>query len=210
MPAIRGGMRNNRCAVTGQSKVFYIDQTEAGGREHGKQGKEHLQGCFGIVRSRESGHDVRYDIPAGNSTAIFQLAVTAERFVRLFTVPAFWEEGVSGITISRGQPEAVHEIIIGAKRRKFFRAGTANKDGKGNGIRKDVPYPCREAGLSRCLVKKQDEEDKGAQDLRLVFCRTSPGRIKGQDIFQNGIQIKIEKFLAFFIIETKGIFGIVA
>ena len=172
MPAIRGGMQNNSRAVTGQSKVFRIDQTEAGRREHGKQGKDHLQGGFGIVRSRESGHDVRYDIPAGNSIVIFQLAVTAECFVWLFTVPAFWEEGVSGITIAQSQPEAVHEIIIGAKWRKFFCAGTANKDGKGNGTRKDVLYPSREAGLSRCLVKKQDEKNKGAQGA-------APGFLQG-------------------------------
>lgn len=100
--------------------------------------------------------------------------MAGESFVWLFTVPAFGEEGVPGITIAQGQPEAVHEIIIGAKRRKFFRTGTSNKD---------VPYPCREARLSRCLIKKQDEKNKGAQGLRLVFCRTSPGRIKGQDIF---------------------------
>ena len=49
--------------------------------------------------------------------------MAGESFVWLFTVPAFGEEGVPGITIAQGQPEAVHEIIIGAKRRKFFRTG---------------------------------------------------------------------------------------
>lgn len=54
MPAIRGGMGNGSCAVTGQSKAPGINQSEADRRKHGKQGKERLQGSFGIVRSRAS------------------------------------------------------------------------------------------------------------------------------------------------------------
>lgn len=53
MPAIRGGMRNNSRAVTGQGKVFRINQSGVYGRDRGKKGKDCLQGGFRIIRSSQ-------------------------------------------------------------------------------------------------------------------------------------------------------------
>lgn len=73
-------MRSNSRGVTGQSKVSGIKQPEAGGREHGKQGKDRLQGGLGGWQKQGATHEVGYDVLTGNSAAIFQLAARAERF----------------------------------------------------------------------------------------------------------------------------------
>lgn len=68
-------------------------------------------------------------------------AVSAECLDRFFAIPAFREEGVPGIDVSRSQPETVHEIMRRTERWKFFRTGAADEDGKGNGVWKDLSHP---------------------------------------------------------------------
>lgn len=71
-------------------------------------------------------------------------------------------------------------------------------------------YPKGQACFCRCLVKKQDEKDEGTQDLRLVFGGASGMGIKTGEIAQKGIQVKVKKFLAFFVKKAKEVFRMVA
>lgn len=89
-------------------------------------------------------------------------------------------------------------------------AGTANQDGKGNGVWKHIAYTGCQAGFSRSLVKEKNKKDKGAQVLCLIFGRASTRRIKLGDEFSEWIQVEVEQFLAFLIIEVKGILRVVA
>lgn len=90
------------------------------------------------------------------------------------------------------------------------RGSAADEDGKGNGAGKDIVYPSCQAGFSRCLVKEKNKKDKGAQDLDLVFGGTTAIGIKLRKELQKPVKVEVEEFLAFPVIEVKGIFGIIA
>ena len=72
MPPVRGGMGNHGSAIAGDGEVVGIEQSQAQGREDGKDGKDLLECRFRIFGGRFSIHDTVGDIPGsglGNTIA---------------------------------------------------------------------------------------------------------------------------------------------
>ena len=135
MPAVRGGMGNHSGAVAGEGKVPGMNQPRADRWQYSKYGKDFLECGFRIVSGRLSVQDIICDIPAGNRAGVLrflQFSIGANQFFWFFAVSASRKKRRAGVPVPRRCPEAVHEIIIETKRRKFFQRGTANKDSQGN------------------------------------------------------------------------------
>lgn len=107
--------------------------------------------------------------------------------------------------IPGGHPEAVHEIVIGAKGRQLVRGSAASQDSKGYGAGKGFPDPDSQAGPCGSAVKEQDKKDEGTQDLGLVFCGTPCSGIKAGDEICDGIKVKPQEFPALFFIGFKSV-----
>lgn len=144
MPAVRGGMRDQCSAVPGEGKGSRINEAKAYGREDGEDEKEPLKSFLGIIRGGSAVHNIGDDVISGDWGGVLgfnQLAVRSDHLFRLLTIFASGEEGGTGIPIPRPHPEAVHKVIVGAERRKFFQGRASNEDGKGNRVRKNLGNP---------------------------------------------------------------------
>lgn len=132
--------RRDGGAIAGDSEVPGVNQPKLHGRKDGKEEKELLEGSFRIIAGRRAVHDSFCDICCGEGSIIvlYKFAVGPDDLVRLLGVPAGRKEAGAGIDIPGGQPETVHEIVIGAKRRQLVRGSTADQDSKCNGAGKGV------------------------------------------------------------------------
>lgn len=70
------------------------------------------------------------------------------------------------------------------------------------------PHPYGEAGPGRRFVEKERKEDERTEYLRLAFGGTPIIGIKLWDVFQKRVEIKVQQFRAFLIIQVKGILGV--
>ena len=59
-------------------------------------------------------------------------------------------------------------------------------------------------------VEEQNEQDKGAENLSLIFIRSSAGRIKTRKKLHDRIKIQVHEFPVFLIIGIEAVFWIVA
>ena len=202
MPPIGRGMGRDGGAIAGDSEVPGINQPKLHGRKDSKEEKELLEGSFRIIAGRRAVHDPVYNICCGEGSIIvlYKFTVGSDNLVRLFGVPAGRKEAGAGINIPGGQPETVHEIVVGSKGRQLVGGSTADQDCKGDGFGKGFPDPDSEAGSCRSAVKKQDKKDEGTKDLGLVFCRTPGSGIKAGDEICNGIKVKAQEFPALLFI----------
>ena len=144
MAAVRGGMGDNSSAVPGEGKILGINKPKACGGQHGKDGKDLLEGGFWIIGGRLAGHDIIYDVLSSNGAGIFglsQFAVWANKFLGFFAVFASRKKGRARISIPWGQPETVHKVVLRAKGRKVVGAGAADEDSERNGSGKDFLHP---------------------------------------------------------------------
>ena len=80
-------------------------------------------------------------------------------------------------------PEPVNEVKIRAKWRQGI-WGAADEQGK-QAVGIKFPHPGGKAGDA-----KHRHEDKGTDDLRLVFSRPAGGGIESGKVFHNGIEVK--------------------
>lgn len=87
-------------------------------------------GMGGDGVARRAIHDPFYDIRRreGSITVRHKLAAGPDGLVRLLGVPAGREEAGAGIDVPGGQPEAVHEIVIGAKGRQLVGGSSADQE----------------------------------------------------------------------------------
>ena len=186
MPAVWGSMGNNSRSIAGNCKVSQVDKPEPDGGKDSQKGKDFLEGCLRIFRSRRAFTDQVNSIACRkNIGGIFcKLSIAANRFCRFFAVLSGGEEGRPGVLFPGTKPETVHEVIIRAKWREILNRGKATQAGKGNGVRENIPDPCGEAGFCVSAVEKQEKKDEGTQDLRLVFSRSPLRGIKLREIIQ--------------------------
>lgn len=207
---IRGSMRGDSSAVTGEGKVFGINKSKLQGGKDGKEEENFLECSFRIVAGRPAVHDSLHNIISGNGRRIIicELTVRTDNLVGFFGIPVGREEAGTGIGIPGCEPETVHKIIIRTKRRQLFRRSTAHENSKGNGGGKGIPHPGSEAGFCRSPVKEQDKKDQGAKDLGLIFRRTPVRRIKAGDEIGNGIEVEVQKLPALFFIRFKSVFRV--
>ena len=154
-------MGNDSSAITGEGKAVRSNQTEFHRRKNCKKEKYLLQCSLWIIRGWKAAHDIFYDIFRGNGAVFLrEFTVCTNYFVRFFTVFIGRKEAAAGVNTVGSQPEAVHEVIIRLKRRKFLCRRTADKNNKGNRVWKNIIYLGGQAGLCRCLVKKQSKKNK--------------------------------------------------
>lgn len=126
MPPIGGGMGRDCGSIAGDSEVPGIDQPKLHGRKDGKEEKELLEGSFRVITGRRAVHDPVYDICCKEGTIIlYKLAIIPDDFVRLLGIPAVRKEAGAGINIPGGQPETIHEIVVGSKGRQMVRGSNS-------------------------------------------------------------------------------------
>ncbi len=156
MPPIGGGMGRDGGAIAGDSEAPGVNQPKLHGRKDGKEEEELLEGSFRIIAGRRAVHDPFYDICCGEGSIIvlYKLAVGPDDLVRLLGVPTGRKEAGAGIDIPGGQPETVHEIVVGSKGRQLVGGSTADQDCKGDGFGKGFPNPDSEAGPCGSAVKE--------------------------------------------------------
>ncbi len=207
---IRGDMGRDCSTIAGDSEACGVNQPTLHGREDGKEEKELLEGSFRIITGRRAVHNPFYDISCGEGRIIVlnKFAVGPDDLVRFPGIPAGRKEAGTGIDIPGSQPEAVHEIVIGAKGRQLVGGSTADQNSKGYGAGKGFPYPCSEAGPGGSAVKEQDKKDEGTQDLRLIFSGTPGSGIKAGDEIRDGIKVESQEFPALFFIGFESVFGV--
>lgn len=209
------GVGNDRRAVPGQGEVLRVNQPEFHGGEDGEQGEDFLQGGFWVVRGGLAAQDVVHDGSRGAGLAgiLDELPVGTDDLVRLFAVLAVLpggEEAVAGVAFPRGEPEAVHEVVIRAERGKPAGGFEAAKNRQGNVVRKDFANPRGEAGPGLCLVEKQDEEDERAKDLRLVFGGPSPGGIMVGEVVLDKVEVKAHQLLSLLAVKVEVVTRVVS
>lgn len=114
-------------AIAGDSEAPGVNQPKLHGRKDGKEEEELLEGSFRIIAGRRAVHDPFYDICCGEGSIIvlYKLAVGPDDLVRLLGVPTGRKEAGAGIDIPGGQPETVHEIVVGSKGRQMVRGSNS-------------------------------------------------------------------------------------
>ena len=132
MPAVWGSMGNNRRAVTGDRKIMEVDQPEPDGGKDCQEGKDFLESCFRIFRSRRAIADQVNSMAGRKSVGVFfcKLSIAANRFCRLFAILPGGEEGRPGVLFPGTKPETVHKVIIRAKRREILNREKPAQAGK--------------------------------------------------------------------------------
>lgn len=116
------------------------------------------------------------------------------RSVRSGGIPGSREEPFSGIEIRKGMdPEAIHKIKIGAKRRKGIQ-GAADESGK-DAVMGELGDPKCEGRRRKAHGDQKEKEEKGTQDLGLVFSWSASSRIKGQEDIHSDVCVEKTKFL---------------
>lgn len=90
-------------------------------------------------------------------------------------------------------PETVHKIKIGAERRE--RIQRAADEGGKDAVMRDPGNPRSEGWRRKPHGDHEEKENKGTQDLGLVFSRSAGRGIKGQEDIHSDVCVKKTKFL---------------
>lgn len=213
MPAKRRGMRRDGSAVAGQSKFCGVDEAQADGREDGEEEKDSLECCFRVIGGRLPIYDAIHDVLCGDRGGVLrfhQLAVRPDDLFGLLPIFTGRKEAGAGISVLWAKLEAVHKVVVEAKRRKLLYGRAFNEKGKGNGVWKDLSDPGSKACPGFGLVEEKDKKDERAQDLSLVSGRPAGAGIKGHYVLHDRVKGEVKKHLPFFFIGSEKVFGVVA
>ena len=116
------------------------------------------------------------------------------RPVRPGGIPGSGEKFLPGIKIRGGMdPEAVHKIKIRAERREGIQRA-ADESGK-DAVMGEVGDPACEGRRRKAHGDHKEKEEKGTQDLGLVFSRPASRGIKRQEEIHSDIYVEKTKFL---------------
>lgn len=114
--------------------------------------------------------------------------------VRPCGIPGSGEKLVPGIKIGNGMdPETVHKIKIRAERREGIQRA-ADESGK-DAVMGEPGDPACEGRRRKAHGDHKEKEEKGTQDLGLVFSRPASRGIKGQEGIHSDVCVEKTEFL---------------
>ena len=178
-------------AVAGKGKAVRMEKAVFQGGDEGGKTKEELEPFFIMKGKLLMGEVVSGDGIRDASMFIGKLLSPAWLLGRHFVFVSGKKIFPAGfLGVQRLSPEPVHEVKIRAKWRQGIRC-TADENGKET-VSPEFLEPGSKAGKA-----EHQHEDKGADDLGLVFGRPASVGIESGKEFHGGIQIQQPEFFPY-------------